>query len=155
MCAKLDRQTITDAWTSRFASTQQGFWITLDTKHRVNLNDETRAHALRRHLIELPTKFQTVADQLNEYCFGRRFLHDEPNAKLNCLLAIEVGNKSEQDDEKDDRKLDDGSIVHGHLVALHSGNTNRSVDDVDRFLSKVVALLRLLGKRNRCGCRAH
>lgn len=111
----LERQQITDAWTERFKGLNDGYWISLNSKIRVTGHNDPR---IPNKFIEFSSKVEKFIDQINEHCYGRKYLHRTPGAKLTCLVGYEVGTV-------------DG-LVHCHIVAAHDGSTNRSVNDLIR-----------------------
>lgn len=109
----LDRQTLTDAWRSHFKGYDHGYFITLNSKMRVDGTDDRRAHT--KH-IKLDTMVQDFVNCLNKKCFGRRYDRKEINAKLKCLVGYEVGSV-------------DG-LIHCHLIAAHDGSVVRTSDEI-------------------------
>jgi hypothetical protein len=106
------RQKITDAWCERIAGLNKGFWITLNSKMRVeNIFDP----AIQDRLTKFEPKVAKFIHHINEKCFGRRYRRD-PNAKLTCLVGYEVG------------KVD--GLIHCHILALHDGSTRRTLEEI-------------------------
>jgi hypothetical protein len=112
----LSRQELTDAWTNFHKKSCAGYWITLDSKMRVE--SQTKSNVVPK-LIRFEGEIDQYVAKLNEYCYGARFLRREPNARLTCVVSYEIGKE-------------DG-LIHAHILAGHDGSTNRSVDQVERF----------------------
>jgi len=111
----LGRQQLSDAWTDHFDGLNDGYWISLNSKIRVSGRGDSR---IESKFIEFGGKVGKFIDQINEYCYGRKYLHKTPGAKLTCLVGYEVGNV-------------DG-LVHCHIAAAHDGSTNRTLSDLIR-----------------------
>lgn len=109
----LDRQTLTDAWTGYFDGYNHGYFITLNSKMRV---DGTTDHRANNKHIKLDTMVQDFVNRLNQKCFGRRYERKEEGARLKCLVGYEVG-------------LIDG-LIHCHLLAAHDGSVRPTTDDI-------------------------
>ena len=111
------RQTLKDEWEQHFEGFNTGFWIGLNSKkYVVELSD-----------YRTPTKVDSLdgevgkyIKQLNEFCFGRKYLR-EADAKLKCLVGYEVGGTG---------------MVHAHIIAAHRGNTDRTVQEVEKFSNR-------------------
>ena len=111
----LTRQELTNTWSKRFAGMDHGYWITLNSKIRVQ--DRYDRH-IPNKFIEFGGMVEQFIDLINERCYGRRYIRHEPNARLTSLVSYEVGNE-------------DG-LVHCHILAAHDGSTNRTVEDLKR-----------------------
>lgn len=109
----LDRQTLTDAWTGYFDGYHHGYFITLNSKMRV---DGTTDHRANNKHIKLDTMVQDFVNRLNQKCFGRRYERKEHGARLKCLAGYEIGSI-------------DG-LIHCHLLAAHDGSVQRTTDDI-------------------------
>lgn len=115
----IQRQTLTNVWSDRFADFRKGYFLTLNSKMQV---DSIYDSTVMNKVSILKTKVQRIVGHLNEYCYGRRYLRREQDAELLCLAFFEVGEKTQ--------------MVHAHLVAAHNGSTDRSVDEVHRFTNR-------------------
>lgn len=116
----LDCNRVKNELMSWFPENHLGYWITLNSRMRAkHFGDAT-----------IPTKFHrfspslfTFADQLNEFCYGRRFLRKEPGARLKIFSSLEVGS------------LD--GIIHAHLICVHDGPCARSIEAVGEKTKKI------------------
>ena len=113
----LDRQKLTDAWYKRFDGLDKGYWISLNSKIRVEGLADPR---LPDRLMKFEPMVEKFIHQINEKCFGRRYIKD-PSIRLTCLAGYEVG------------KVD--GLVHCHIIAAHDGGTDRTVEEI-REISK-------------------
>ncbi len=108
----LDRQKLTDAWLNRFYGFDKGYWISLNSKIRVQGLADPK---LPDRLIKFEPMVEKFIHHINEKCYGRRYQKD-PNARLTCLAGYEVGEF-------------DG-LVHCHIIAAHDGSTDRTLEEI-------------------------
>jgi hypothetical protein len=109
----LDRQTLTDAWTAYFDGYKHGYFISLNSKMRVEGREDKRAYT--KH-IKLDTMVQEFVHRLNQKCYGRRYDRKEDGARLKCLAGYEIGSI-------------DG-LIHCHLLAAHDGSVTRDTEKI-------------------------
>ena len=116
MAAIIHRQVLANEWSKWFIGFNHGYWITLNSKIEVaGLSD----YRVPSRVTNLGTKIGQYLEHLNEFCFGRKYIRSEQNAKLQTLVGYEVGS--------------DTGMIHAHIIAAHTGNTTRSIQQVKDF----------------------
>lgn len=109
---------VVSAWSTRLATEQHGFFITLNTRHCVDSYSDKKTH---QHLEMCEPIIGEISKRLNQYCFGRRCERGEANSRLTIIPMREIGAETGR--------------VHIHLLAMHDGSVRRTTEQVQNFVA--------------------
>lgn len=114
----MDNEIVINEAIKHINGANQGFFVTVDSKYVQSINRPISSNIIMRFRDE---ELKNVCNSLNKYCYGRAFERNEKRLKI--IAAIEIG--------KEEKRL------HAHLVMLHPGDCDRTVDEVTQRLRKI------------------
>ncbi|WP_220636057.1 hypothetical protein [Georgfuchsia toluolica] len=119
-----DRNRLTNELVRWLSPNDQGYFISLNSL--VTLNDASDSR-FEHEMFKLQPKITKLCGFLKEYCYGNGFRRSRDESLIKCVLAYEIGQ--------------DNGRLHVHVVGAHDGTTNRTADDVQKFMSRKWAKL--------------
>ncbi len=115
----ISRNKLTDELTGWLGESNQGYFISLNTKVTLTGLLDPR---FENEMHKMNVKVQKLMIFLKEYCFGRKYLRQPDHSSLKGVIGYEVG-------------ADKGKL-HAHIVATHRGDTDRSIENVNEFMHR-------------------